>query len=359
MRTERWALALGATALLAAVALSMSGVQGAARVTSGPSDVRGAVAISGSATICAKEGLASVGTDTKQLSNVPIYGFVHGGCSGNPTAPTLGGLRLETTVGTSIALTLENALPEPVTLALPGLLGADAATGIVPDETGAAGYDGTYDATTYVFTATRPGTFLIQAGGPAARWQIPMGLVAVLIVRPDPATASGQAYADARTAFDAEATVVLSELDPALNTWVKGSGGSSFDFTRWAPTYWLLNGRTFGPGNTTLATGVAGKRLLLRYVNAGYSSHALELLGARQLVVGTDAFGPGATVPPPFEAVSVDVPAAGTVDVIVAVPATAGTALPNGLVLWDRGQAITDGARPARYPGGMMLYVTP
>ena len=41
-----------------------------------------------------------------------------------------------------------------------------------------------------------------------------MGLYGALVVRP--ATA-GQAYDDAATAFDDEAVLVLSEIDPALN----------------------------------------------------------------------------------------------------------------------------------------------
>ena len=63
----------------------------------------------------------------------------------------------------------------------------------------------------YTFHATRPGTFLYEAGHTAdgAR-QVAMGLVGALVVLPTDPPAAGREYDD-------EAVVVLTEVDPALN----------------------------------------------------------------------------------------------------------------------------------------------
>ncbi|MEB0014969.1 multicopper oxidase domain-containing protein, partial [Glaciimonas sp. Cout2] len=81
---------------------------------------------------------------------------------------------------------------------------------MVPDRVGAA----PGASTSYTFTASRPGTYLYEAGlVPNGQHQVAMGLYGALIVRP---AISGQAY-DATTAFDDEAVLVISEIDPALN----------------------------------------------------------------------------------------------------------------------------------------------
>ncbi len=65
-----------------------------------------------------------------------------------------------------------------------------------------------------------------------------MGLYGALIVRPP---AAGQAYDDPATAFDDEAVLVLSEIDPALNN---SATPATFDMRKYAPRYFLINGRT-------------------------------------------------------------------------------------------------------------------
>ena len=108
---------------------------------------------------------------------------------------------------------------------------------MVPDPTGVAAGGGTK---TYTFTATNPGTFLYEAGLlPNAQHQVAMGLYGALIVRP--ADGAGQAYADAATAFDDEALLVLSEIDPALNA----SPIRPFDMRNFAPKYFLINGKAY------------------------------------------------------------------------------------------------------------------
>ena len=84
---------------------------------------------------------------------------------------------------------------------------------MVPDTTGVAP-GGTK---IYTFTPTRPGTYLYEAGLlPNAQHQVAMGLYGALIVRPTAGDAG--VHRPGSTAFDDEAVLVLSEIDPALNS---------------------------------------------------------------------------------------------------------------------------------------------
>ena len=127
-----------------------------------------------------------------------------------------------------------------------------------------------------------------------------MGLYGALVVRP--ATA-GQAYDDPGTAFDDEAVLVLSEIDPALNN---SADPATFDMRNYAPRYFLINGKAYP--NTDPIPTAGGSRVLLRYVNAGNQYHSMAVLGAHQRVVALDGspldfarryvaetFGPGQT----------------------------------------------------------------
>ena len=98
-----------------------------------------------------------------------------------------------------------------------------------------------------------------------------MGLYGALIVRP--ATA-GQAYDDAATAFDDEAVLVLSEIDPALNN---SANPATFDMRNYAPKYFLINGKAY-PDTDPIASA-AGNKVLLRYVNAGIQQHSMGSAG--------------------------------------------------------------------------------
>ena len=68
------------------------------------------------------------------------------------------------------------------------------------------------DTVSRTFTASAPGTYLYQSSGDGER-QTAMGLYGALIV--DPAT-PGQAY-DGTGAYDVDAPLVLSALDPDFN----------------------------------------------------------------------------------------------------------------------------------------------
>ena len=112
-----------------------------------------------------------------------------------------------------------------------GLSAADQHTGATPGGTA-----------TYSFHATRPGTFLYEAGHTAngAR-QVAMGLAGALVVLPADGTAAGHTYDD-------ESVVVLSDLDPRLN-----ADPTGFDMRNFRARWRLLNGKPF-PSTSPIAT---------------------------------------------------------------------------------------------------------
>ena len=107
------------------------------------------------------------------------------------------------------------------------------------------------------------------------------GLYGALVVRP--AAQTRQAYGTAATAYDEEALMLLSDIDPALN-----ANPDTFDMSMFAPTYALINGRPYdGTANGTLPiVSAPGHDVLLRVVNAAVRFHPIGLLGLRESVVG-------------------------------------------------------------------------
>lgn len=208
---------------------------------------------------------ASAGSTTlPDGQTVNVWGYTtDGSVITKPGGPTL-----VINAGEAVAITLHNDLSEATSLLIQG-------QPMVPDLTGAAP-GGT---TTYYFTASNPGTYLYEAGLlDNAQHQVAMGLYGALIVRP--ATA-GQAYNGASSAFDDEAVLVLSELDPNLNT-----APEAFDMRDYHPRYWLINGLAY-PQTDPINTN-AGNNVLLRYVNAGLQPHSMSVLGLRQRVIAID-----------------------------------------------------------------------
>jgi hypothetical protein len=208
---------------------------------------------------------AKTGTATFYGSTTgAIWGYAAN--SGDPAG--LPGPVLDIPLGSCVGVTLHNSLSETTSLLFQGQDLAPDLSGVAPGGSGL-----------YTFTASKPGTFLYEAGLiPGAQHQVAMGLYGALIVR---SATAGQAYASASTAFDAENIVVLSEYDPALAT-----SPSGFDMRKYAPKYYLINGKAY-PGTANI-TVTADDNVLLRYVNAGLQSHAMSLLGFTQTVIATD-----------------------------------------------------------------------
>ncbi|GAA1974495.1 hypothetical protein GCM10009798_39670 [Nocardioides panacihumi] len=276
---------------------------------------------------------AMAGTTQVLGKTLPIWGFSSTGAAGSATAP---GPVLAVRQGDTVTITLHNQLAEDVSLAFPGqpassfTAGLDSTAGTAPGDSG-----------TYSFTAGRPGTFLYEAGHtPGGTRQVALGLAGALVVLPTDGTANGQAYDD-------EAVVVLSEIDPRLN-----ADPAGFDMRDFHPAYRLVNGRPF-PTTDPIPTD-QGHRVLLRYVNAGTVTHPMLTLGATQLEVADDGH-PRAHAQ---REVVATVLSGATVDTIVTMPTGAEskvTLMETGGHLHNNGQTELDVTQVAT--GGMMTFL--
>jgi FtsP/CotA-like multicopper oxidase with cupredoxin domain len=286
--------------------------------------------------LCAKPATATMADG----QNVPVWGFGVAAAPGDCAAVTasLPGPVLAVNVGDTVTITVTNALPAGHALGfeIPGVAfdpgPADAAAGATVTRT---------------FTANAPGTYLYQSGGSAGR-QAAMGLYGALVVRP--ATA-GQAYPSPSTAYDVEALLVLSALDPAFN-----AAPDTFGMHGYRATYWLINGRSY-PDTAPGITAAGGQRVLLRYLNAGYDNTTMTLLGTHERVVARDA----RLLNDPVDVTAETIPAGGTLDAIVTVPAGAGPST-HGYPLYNRQQHLTNGAQSGPGPapatgGGMLTFI--
>jgi FtsP/CotA-like multicopper oxidase with cupredoxin domain len=267
-------------------------------------------------TLCAKQGSVSLPGNP----SVSIWGFAEGPCA-SAGAATLPGPALVYDEGENVSITVEvdSGLSQAVSLALPG-------------------QSVTRNGSTYTFTASRPGTFLYEAGGLNAPRQVAMGLYGSLVVQ---SSIANQAYGTAASAYDSDAVLVLSEIDLNLN-----ADPAGFDLLDYAPSYWLINGKAYP--QTAEIPVAAGAKVLLRYVNAGLSNHTMELLGVYQREIAKDAF----PTPYPLDLVSETLPSGSTGDLIVTVPNAAPT---TRFPLFNRQLHLTNGDD---FPGGMLTFLT-
>ncbi|MEK7328533.1 MAG: Ig-like domain-containing protein, partial [Chloroflexota bacterium] len=169
----------------------------------------------------------------------------------------------------------------------------------------------------YVWSNLKPGTYLYHSGT-HAQVQVQMGLYGS--VKAD--AAAGQAYLG--QAYNSEATLLFSEIDPALHTAVaNGSYGTSPAPTstiNYKPKYFLMNGAPYSASTPSIAAGQADQRVLLRLLNAGLESHVASLLGGHFQVIAED----GNQLAHPRDQYETLLPAAKTMDAIW-VPAVNGT----------------------------------
>lgn len=203
-------------------------------------------------------------------------------------------------------VTLHNTLGQATALDFQG-------QGLAPDLTGiAAGADGSY-----TFTPQRPGTYLYEAGLlPGTQYQVALGMVGVLIVRPadwdgTPGTRTDQGPGT-NTDFTDEAAVVLGEIDPALHA---SATPWTFDLRNYAPRYFTINGEAYP--NTAPIGATVGTNLLLRFVNGGLLPHSMGTLGLQQRFVSSD----GGVLSAHETEVARSVAPGETADGIIAIPA--------------------------------------
>jgi FtsP/CotA-like multicopper oxidase with cupredoxin domain len=302
------------------------------------------------------------------LVTVPIWGFgiptTPGDCS-TATASLPGpplNVTLSATDTTTVTVNVKNALPagHSITFEIPGITFDPGATDVDPGDT-----------LTLSFTApaspslpgadNAAGTYLYQSGGDAGR-QEALGLYGALIVRP---STPGQAYDDPSSAYDVEAPLVLSQVDPAFNNWTDPNAPdpnalapNSFDMYTYRATYWLINGKAYP--DTAPITAAAGQKVLLRYLNAGYDNTSMSLLGMHQQVLARDA-NVRNLASDPFLTDAETLPAGGTEDAIVTMPPSSEAPSDHGFPLFNRNLHVTNGSGPQSptAAGGMLTFLHP
>ena len=257
--------------------------------------------------------------DTGQLcTDVPAWQV------GPPLAATAGG---------TITVSLRNCLSEPVSIFIPGQLKATSPVTFTDPqgrsrvrsfdaETAAGG------AGSYIWTGVKEGTYLYHSGT-HPQVQVQMGLYGALVV-------GGSAT---------DATLVYSEIDPALHAAVDGGTygtaayPSTFDYQ---PKYFLINGEPY-PGGADIPIEAAGDTRL-RFVNAGLQTHVPTLQGLYMSVVAED----GNPYPHPFTQYGIELTAGKTFDAVI----TAGAS--GRYALYDRGLKLTNGMQTG---GGMIAFL--
>jgi len=303
---------------------------------------------------------------TIQLPGAPppppttIWGFATTATAGDCSTATasLPGPQLDVTLSaaeTTVTFNVTNELPagQSITFEIPGITFDAGAADVAPGGT-----------LTRSFTAPAspplsppapgapngPGTYLYGSGGDGGRQQA-MGLYGALIVHP---STPGQAYESNTTAYDVEAPLVLSAIDPAFNN---SADPGTYNMYTYRATYWLINGKAYP--QTTGITAAAGKKVLLRYLNAGYDNTTMMLLGMHEHVVAKDAWPLSST----YDANAETIPAGATEDAIATVPA-GGAPSANGFALFNRQLHLTNGDQAGTSPsppdgGGMLTFIHP
>ena len=266
-------------------------------------------------------------------TSVTIWGY---SLTSTPGSAVLPNPVLVADQGDCVGVTLHNVdIPGSTSLLFQG-------QSIVPDTAGVSATG----STLYTFVASKPGTFLYEAGlTPNGQHQVAMGMYGALVVRPT--GAPSQAYAASSTAFDIEQVVVLSEYDTAL-----AASPTAFDMRKYAPKYFLINGKAY-PGTASIFA-VANANVLLRYVNAGLTSHHMGILGLSQTVVGQD----GSPFTYSHKMVSETIAPGQTLDAITTIPASAASG--TKYALYDTNLLLRNNTGLTTYAGfgGMLTFLT-
>lgn len=290
-------------------------------------------------------------------SAIPMWGYALCTGSGSGCGPaTVPGPALNVPAGdTVLTVHLLNTLPQPTSLVINGLYkpmtpvwtdnttGArTAATQRVRSFDLEAAPNNTQD---YSWSNVKPGTYLYQSGT-HPQVQVQMGLYGAVTGNfADASAAPAQAYSG--VSYDNQATLLYSEIDPALHTAVAtgtyGTTGptSTLDYQ---PKYFLINGRPYP--ETAVITPVGGPgTTLLRLLNAGLTTHVPMISGTHWTLVAED----GKPYPYRTRQYTALLPAAKTVDVLL-TPDAGGAIYP---IMDRRLNLSNDGLAD----GGMLAYL--
>lgn len=175
----------------------------------------------------------------------------------------------------------------------------------------------------YEWANVKPGTYLYQSGT-QPQVQVQMGLYGAVtgnVANAVAATATtaaipGQAYAGTGYGFDNEATLLYSEIDPALHAAVAGGTYGTTGPTstiNYAPKYFLINGQPYQFGASVIEPVGSPGTTLLRLLNAGLITHVPMINGKHWDVIAED----GKPYPYRKTQYTALLPAAKTVDVLL------------------------------------------
>lgn len=285
---------------------------------------------------------------------IPMWGYALCTASWASCAPaTVPGPALTVPVGDDVlTVRLANNLPAPTSLVINGLLkpmapvwndgstgprGVDLSKRVRSFDTEAAPMTGT---AVYTWPA-RPGTYLYQSGT-QPQVQVQMGLYGA-VTKDASAT---EAYPGA--AYNSQAILLYSEIDPALHAAVQGgtygtAGGptSTYDYH---PKYFLINGKVYPDAPVVNPVGTTGTTLL-RFLNAGLTTHVPMIDGTHWTLVAED----GKPYPYKTRQYTALLPAAKTLDVLL-TPDAGGAVYP----ILDRRLNLSNNGLE---DGGMLVYL--
>lgn len=154
----------------------------------------------------------------------------------------------------------------------------------------------------YQWTNIKPGTYLYHSGTHPAV-QVQMGLYGALKVGSYPGVVD-------------EATILYSEIDPAVHAAVALNPTGYSATVDYDPKYFLVNGGATDP-TAPIATVSPGNTVLVRLLNAGLKSHAPQILGTHVEVIAED----GNLYPYPRQHYSLLLAAGKTLDALLVAPA--------------------------------------
>lgn len=229
-----------------------------------------------------RAGLSSITMPDSTV--VPVWGFADDTAGANTGVITVPGPRLNAAPGDTLVINLNNTLPVPISIIIPGQR-------LTPTPTTVGGRVMSFanevlaGATgTLTFTPLKGGTFLYESGTNLAT-QLPMGMYGALVVGPG---ISGQAYTPTATnpgtVYDNDAVLLFSDIlgrfDTAQNKyitynkdmadWVVAgmTAGTKPNIAIYSPVYYLINGKSFPDTLTPGLSAPPGARTLLRLINA-------------------------------------------------------------------------------------------
>jgi hypothetical protein len=318
---------------------------------------------------------AGAASFTPPGGGAPIAMWGYASCAANFTScgtPTAPGPALEVPAADpGLTVHLQNTLPEPTSLVIPGQVTAMTPVWAEPDGSGA--YSGsrppgnltarvrsfTHEAApggsaVYDWPTLQPGTYLYESGT-HPQVQVQMGLYGAVTKDAAAATSTTPAEAYPGVPYAQAVTLLYSEVDPVLHQAVaSGTYGtpagptSTFDYN---PRYFLVNGEPYQAGAPPAATVAGGTRTLLRFLNAGLRTHVPMALGQHLELIAEDG-KPYPWPDHPRRQATIQLAAAKTTDAILAVDNPG--VVTERIAILDRKLDVTNAGAP---DGGLISFV--